>query len=252
MFYDSSILDNTTIYYFDQVIKQQKKDKDIKCVSKIFMEYKKEIFKCHSNCEFFELFINPWISIDTLVNLNNDLIDKIRIYLTECCHIVKDQILSSPKGIFNIYQDLKKDIMVSENGTETSEFDLNTLEEGIKDVNDHSLLSFINKICAFNLETVRVKRVNDNQTIVISKLDDRKQIQFLYNEEEKKLDMILIDGDSVSKISFPVDANKKFKLQVSIYLQNLIQCFSLLYLKAAISIAIENLQYNDLELLKNR
>jgi hypothetical protein len=248
LFYDSNILANPNYYYFDQTC--HGKNKDIQKIPNIFLDYKKEIYRYHKDCNFFKLFLHPWICIDTILNLNEDTLDKIRIFLTDCCNIIKYYILSSPKGIFHLSVE-SNNILISDTVTESlDEFDFTTLNEGNNMVSDNSIFSFLNLFFSFGSETARVKRLDCNHIIVSYTSDSIREVKLIYNEEEKKLYVISIDDDNISKVSLYADSIKKVKLSNSPdYFLNHLDLSSLYY-KAVFSLVIENLKNSDMQILK--
>ena len=119
-------------------------------------------------------------------------------------------------------------------------------------VSDIPILSFLNQFFSFESETVKVKRLDINHIIISFVSRNIKKIQLIYNEEEKKLDIISIDDDNISKVSLHADSIKKVKLSSSLvqdYFINRLDLSSLHY-KAVFSLVIGNLKNSDTQLLK--
>ncbi len=256
LFYDSNVLAKPSYYYYDQTF-NRKKDSTQKLLN-IFLDYKKEIFKNHKDCNFFELFLHPWIGIDTVLNLDEKTIDIIRLFLTDCCNVVKDHVLSFPKGTFQLSIE-SIDEWSFNNAQELEskdEFDLSALNEGDNLVMEIPSLSFLNQLFSFSFESdkVKVKKTADNDgnhIIIISSVSYYpKNIQFIYNKLEKKLDIISIDEDNLSKISLYAEVNpiKNIKLAMYKALSYSLKKFDFfsLYHKAVFSIAMKNIKNKDL------
>jgi hypothetical protein len=112
------------------------------------VQYKIEIYKNHKNCNFFRFFISPWISINTIEHLGEDLTVKIQMFLKNCCSIVKDKMMSLSEGAFYPYE-LSKYVEFGY-PRESKYLDLSSINEGIIRVEDSHLFLFIRKI--FSLE----------------------------------------------------------------------------------------------------
>ena len=110
----------------------------------------------------------------------------------------------------------------------------------------------MNNIFSFESETVRVKRLDSNHIIISYTSDSIREVELIYNEEEKKLYVISIDDDNISKVSLYANSIKKVKLSSSIvqdYFLNHLDLSSLYY-KAVFSLVIENIKNSDTQLLK--
>src|SRR6185437_11328281 len=78
LFYNLDVLFNPPYYYYDQsdIAKETQK------LLNILPDYKKEIFKNHKDCQFFNIFLYPWINMDTVLNLDEKTLDKIVLSLS--------------------------------------------------------------------------------------------------------------------------------------------------------------------------
>ena len=140
LFYDSNILANPNYYYYDQI--SNGKNKDIQKISNIFLDYKKEIYRYHKDCNFFKLCLYPWICVDTILYLDEDTLDKIRIFLTNCCNIIKNCIPSFPKGIFHPIEESNNIVDLQNLIQSNDEVDIDILNEGDNKVSDNPILFF--------------------------------------------------------------------------------------------------------------
>jgi len=258
LFYDSNVLAKPSYYYYDQTFDREN-DITQKLLN-IFLDYKKEIFKNHKNCNFFEIFLYPWIGIDTVLNLDEKTIDIIRLFLADCCNVVKDHILSFPQGTFQL-SDEPIDEWSFNNTQEIKsedEFDLSALNEGENLVIENPSLSFLNQFFSLESNKVKVKKMDNggNHIIIISSIPQHtKSIHFIYNKEEKKLDIISIDEDNLSKASlYPeTDPIKNIKLAMYKALNSYQKKFDLvsLYHKAVFSIFMEDIKNQERLILKD-
>lgn len=252
LFHDSKILFNPNNYYLAKVIRHRGSFDETE-ISRDIKEYRKEIFKKHKDCNFFELFLTPWISISTIENLDERTIDKVGDFLTDCCSIVKSRILFLDNGIYHNYPGFSG-IQSSDNPKWQYNYaDLNSLNDGIVAVDSNPLLSLVNKIFTLGAEEIKVQRPHQNR-ITISKKDDTKLAQLIYKEEEgeeKGMDIISAN-DPADRVLLPAKSTREVLLPNPLfdYVINQIDLTSL-YFKAVFSVMIENIKDNDLHLLKD-
>ena len=164
--------------------KQQKINGPIKLE---VIDYKHEIFKYHKDCNFYRLFLFPWISIETIENSSPVIIDIINNYLYDCCKFVKDILYTYLEGLYQIPEGLvytyKKDESIFNNY-----LNFNALKQGINKIDDsNDVFYFMRQI--FTLEPQQSilvnKQKNNNNHIELSKMDGSKLFTILFNEEQK-------------------------------------------------------------------
>lgn len=240
LFYDPDIPPNTNNYY--KILNSGRKN-----MENFEVQFKIEIYKNYKNCDFFRFFISPWISIDTIENLGEDLTIKIQMFLKNCCSIVKDKIISVNAEIFHS-NDMSKTIEFLY-PRQSKYINLDAIHDGIFKVDDNPLFLFIRKIFPINVDLVKVKKI-DNDSIIITKTDDAKLFQLNYKEEQGELDIVSInDTDSVS-----LPANSISQIEIpDILFDHFVNEIDLdsLYFNAVSSIIIEKIDENDLRLLKD-
>jgi len=186
------LYNKTSINSYD-IYKNQsfKKGKTLEHISEIFNEYEKEIFKNHQNCNLFELFLYPWISIDTIKKLSpqEDPIGQIRMILNDCCNVIKERLLRFPSGINNYYlHDIFKFNPIVPDY-------IFRLQDGVVKLKDNPLLSFLKDSFSLNFESVKVKKENENR-IILYNLDDKKEITLEYDDEKREVAIISNTNDS--------------------------------------------------------
>jgi hypothetical protein len=242
LFYDYSMIMKPHRYYVMQSFKQGKTPEDMES---IFAEYGKEIFRNHFTCTLFKLFLSPWISTETIENLDEGTLSKIRTFLNGCCNDIKDRLLLLPDGI---YKSSELDRMLNlDYQTMYLDFDL---DDGVIKSDDNAALSFLKNIFSFRTEVVKVKKV-DHNNIIISNTEDTIKFRINYNDEEKALDLISVNEDT-DRVSLHAHSIKKVATPNSV-LKIIVEGINLtlLHYKAVFSIAIEKINDNDLKLLRD-
>jgi hypothetical protein len=189
------------IPYVNRSLKNGKTKEDM---IEIFNEYEKEIFKNHKNCSFFKLFLLPWISIDTIENLDidSDLVSNIRIFLNDCCNTIKDRLQRFPQGIFKYY--IMDPLFKTDYQTRYLGFEL---EEGVIKVNGNPVLSFLNACFPLDSELIKVKKENENR-FVLYKPDDTKELILDFKDKEKELNIISANNNT-DRISLHANSIKQ-------------------------------------------
>jgi hypothetical protein len=186
LFNKSSIFLKPSIYYVQQALENGKTIEDMYYV---FAEYKKEIFKNHQNSSFFELFVFPWISLKTIENANERLIDNIILTLNEFCIIYKEHILISD------------DIDILKNSEEieylSSELIRGHNIQGSESVNmdDKDLLSYIQNTFTEPINRVIIKRGDNKSKFLLFEptLHDfleKRKLLLAYKDKEDRSNVI--------------------------------------------------------------
>lgn len=214
-------------------------------MQEIFSEYKKEIFKNHQNCGFFELFLLPWISIETIENVSEKLFDNIRLYLNYCCNLVTDHVIRSSKSIHEL--DISIALPYIDEIKSQDPF-LGLKGDHVKD--DKSLFSYIKSIFPEELNLAKIK-IDDNKSIIIViKSSDSNRRILLYKDKESIPNIISFNKNIERSSLFPFSINHKsiiipstFKFEDYIDLKSL-------YHKAVFSIVNDKSKDDDLNLLK--
>jgi hypothetical protein len=205
LFHDSTVLEKLNFYYYDEQYRNRPFENNVN-ISEISTEYSTLIYKTHQNCDFFKLFLYPWISLDTLVHLDINIISQTRRYLTDCCIALKDFLLPLPREIFA--SESEPDINKS-NDHEASKvlnYDLNTLKDGENEVYRDPLLLLIRKIFSINEDVIFVKRIFDFQLVLDSK------IHIIFNESMHQLEIYLIGKNNISEYILSAKSIKEIEI----------------------------------------
>ncbi len=240
LFYDSAIhLDTNS---FNNILSTVSKN-----IDNFEVQYKKEIFKQYKNCDLFRFFISPWISIDTIENLGEDITIKIMMFLKNCCNVVIEKIGPLNEGIFHSY-DLSE-IIEFRHPRESQTLDMGVINEGTVKVEDNQLFLFIRKVFSLESETVKVKIMDRNHKVVI-KLDNTELFQLNYKEEPKELDIVSTNYNT-DKVSLPAISINEIKTPDILFDYQVDKVdLNSLYFSAVSSIIIEKIDEDDLRLLK--
>lgn len=245
LFYNSNVLFRPSIYYVQRAFDE---GKTVEYVSNIFAEYKKEIFKKHKNSVFFELFLFPWISIETIDNADKKILDNVIMSLNECCTIIKDYNLKT-SGFYridwNVIRHLNSEIM---NGNRISGL------ESV-DVDDKNLLPYMQNFFNEGLPKVRIKREDIKNHIILSKppvpnFHSQKKLLLAYKDEEDRSNIISFYKNSEGSSLFNYSLwHRLISNPLSDIKDGDIDLKSL-YFKAVFSIVMGLSKEDNLELLK--
>lgn len=244
LFYNSRVFLEPSVYYVQRAFENGKTVDD---VSHIYVEYKKEIFKNHQDSSFFELFLLPWISIETVESASEELYDNIRLFLNYCCSLVKDHIIGLSKRTDEL-----------EESTALIYIDKIKSQDpflGMKSVNvdDVSLFSYVTDISLDRPTLVKIKRDKNKNIILLIKSLDSNQTILLYKDKENIPTIVSLykntDGSSLFTHSIKHKQIKllaplsRFKFEYGMDLKSL-------YNKAVFSIVSGKPKDDDLRFLK--
>ena len=241
LFYNSSVILKPSVYYVQRAFENGKTVEDLQ---EIFSEYKKEIFKNHHNCTFFELFLLSWITIETIENASDKLFDTIRLFLNYCCNLVKDHIIRFSKSIHELEPSNASTYinqLKSPNPFPGKESD---------NVDDISLFSYMKSIFSKNLNLIKIYRDNNKGIILLIKSLDSNQKILLYIDKENIPNILSFykNADNTSLFTYSINHKSlklpsRFKFEPDIDLKSL-------YNKAVFSVVCGKFNEDDLKLLK--
>jgi hypothetical protein len=180
LFYNSEVLFKPSVYYVQRAFENGKTIEDM---PDIFAEYKKEMFKNYQNCDFFELFLFPWVSIKTTEKADESLIDNLISCLNEFCTIFKEYILES-HGIDILTDRQEIEYLNSDIMGEHRILGLDSVE-----VKDKNLLSYLQNNFNEIISIVRIKRGDNKNKILLSKpslhyFSDLRKLLLVYKDKE--------------------------------------------------------------------
>jgi len=218
-------------------------------MSDIFAEYKKEIFMNFSNCSFFELFLFPWISKETIERVNEKILDNVIMFLNECCIIVKNYILETSN--LNIFRDmenvwyLNSEIMHGDR--------IPGLESVI--VDDKDLLSYMQNSLNEGMSIVRIKRGDNKNNILLSEppsdgFSYKDRLLLAYKDKENESNFISFFKNAEGSSLFNYSIGHKLISNPMFYPIGEDLDLKSLYLKAVFSIVMGVSKDDDLKLLK--
>jgi hypothetical protein len=220
-------------------------------VSKMMVDYRKEIFKNYNNCNFFRLFLYQWISMETIDNSSEDIAGKISNFLNDCCKMIKDNISTYPDGIFLMPEQAKS--LLKKDDPEAADFrcvNFN-MPDGINNVvDDNYVFYFLRQISSLETQFVKVNRENKNQ-ITISNLDGIEIFQMIYKDKEEEMDIISAIDDN-DRISLPATSFEEVTIP-HVFFESIVGIIdrTMLFFNAVFSIMINDIKDDDLKILKS-
>src|SRR6476620_1320973 len=242
LFYYSNVVLKPSIYYIQRAFEHGKTVEDM---SNIFAEYKKEIFKNHQDSTFFELFLFPWISKETIESADEKLINYIITSLNDCCTIIKNFVLKTSPPLY------------MPNDIDTVSYLFSEIMDkrpilGIESVNteDQNLLSFIEDFFFERHTIVRIKRNGKNNILLTSSFYPDRMI-LTYKDKENRSNVISFYKNTEGNSLFNYSLKHK---QISDPMFDLMEQnidLESLYFKALFSIVMRlSKNDNELKLLK--
>ncbi len=241
LFYNSTVFLKPSIYYVQRAFENGKAVEDM---SDIFSEYKKEIFKNHQNCAFFNLFLLPWISIETIEKVSEELFDIIRLFLNYCCNVVKDHIIRFSKRVYEWEDEGIASGFIGE--IEAQEPLLGMKSVIIDDLN---LFSYVKDILSKGINLTKIKDNNKSSILVIKPSDSNRRI-LLYKDKENIPNLIFFYKHTNGSSLFTYSISHRLLKPITIYRYEGDIDLKPLFFKALFSIMMGLSKDNDLKILK--
>ena len=187
-----AIFDNPSLTFsnLDAIVEAHKQQKSKNIFKLDMIDYKHEIYKYHKDCNFYRLFLFPWITIETIENLDPVIIDIINNYLYDCCKFVKDTLHTYLEGLYLMPEGLVYTYEKQESIFKNS-LNFNSLKDGINKVDDsNDVFYFMRQVFAIMepQQSVLVNRQkNNNNHIEISKIDGWKTVYHFIQWRTKRI-----------------------------------------------------------------
>lgn len=252
LFYHLDILSRPSLFFYDYLDRHGLLANSN--LSYVFAKYSKLIFQNYKDCKFFELFLSPWISINDIDKFDDNTIQKLHLYMRDCCISVKNFLSSLPIGIWKLEREICDSIdkQNSENSQEkVILYDLKNLKDIKSENSDDPFLSFIRKIFCIENSEMDITQANNSQLIL--DVESKKKIYLVFKDREQKLEIHLIGKDNISRLILETKSNREVGIPINPLSYFISQFdFDKLFYKLATSIVTTNVSKKDLNILSKK